>query len=120
MRVTKNEARMRRKQRIRKKISGTAQRPRLVVFRSNMFIYAQIVDDEAGRTLATASSLALGKASEGGMKLNRETAAQVGRALAEKAREKQIERVIFDRNGYMYHGRVKALADGAREGGLQF
>lgn len=119
MRVTKSQARIRRKQRIRKKISGTALRPRLVVFRSNMYIYAQIVDDEAGKTLASVSSLALSKSS-GSMKLNREVSMQVGRDLADKAKEKQIERVIFDRNGYTYHGRVKALADGAREGGLQF
>lgn len=120
MRRTKNQARMQRKQRIRKKISGTAERPRLVVFRSNMFIYAQIVDDETGKTLAAASSLALGKKASNAMKLNLDTAAQVGRDLADKAKEKQIARVIFDRNGYMYHGRIKALADGAREGGLQF
>jgi large subunit ribosomal protein L18 len=119
MKVSKSQARMRRKQRIRKKISGSAQRPRLVVFRSNTHIYAQIVDDEAGRTLASASSLVLGK-SAGPLKLNRDVAMQVGRTLADRAKEKQIEQVIFDRSGYMYHGRVKALADGAREGGLQF
>lgn len=94
-------------------------RPRLVVFRSNAYIYAQIIDDAAGKTLVAESSLALSKGADP-MKLNRDTAALVGRALAAKAREKQIEQVIFDRNGYMYHGRVKALADGAREGGLQF
>jgi len=110
---------MRRKQRIRKKISGSALRPRLVVFRSNKFIYAQIVDDKVGRTLASASSLALSKSSDS-VKLNRDVAMQVGRMLADRAKEKQVEQVIFDRNGYMYHGRVKALADGAREGGLQF
>lgn len=120
MRVTKNQARMRRKQRIRKKMSGTPSRPRLVVFRSNTYIYAQIVDDIAGRTLVSASSLSLGKKADAPMKLNRETATQVGRALAEKAKEQQIAHVVFDRNGYMYHGRVKALADGAREAGLQF
>lgn len=119
MTLSKTHARMRRKQRIRKKISGTAMRPRLVVFRSNAYIYAQIIDDAAGKTLVAESSLALSR-SAGAMKLTRDTAAQVGRALALKAKEKQIEQVIFDRNGYMYHGRVKALADGAREGGLQF
>ncbi len=119
MRVTKSQARMQRKLRIRKKIAGTSMRPRLVVFRSNAYIYAQIIDDATGKTLVAESSLALSK-SAGAMKLSRDTAVQVGRALAAKAKEKQIEQVIFDRNGYMYHGRVKALADGAREGGLQF
>jgi large subunit ribosomal protein L18 len=117
--LTKTQARMRRKQRIRKKIFGTALRPRLVVFRSNAYIYAQIIDDAVGKTLVAESSLALSKG-VGPMKLNRDTAALVGRALAAKAKERQIEQVIFDRNGYLYHGRVKALADGAREGGLQF
>lgn len=120
MKVTKNQARMRRKQRIRKKISGSPSRPRLVIFRSNTNIYAQIIDDVAGRTLVSASSLSLSKQGETPLKLNRETAMHVGRALAEKAKEQQIAQVVFDRNGYMYHGRVKALADGAREAGLQF
>ena len=117
MRLTKKEARMRRKQRIRKRISGTAERPRLVVFRSNLTIYAQLVDDVTGVTIAATSSKILGK---GSMSLNKATAAEVGKEIAKLAKEKEIEQVVFDRNGYLYHGRVKALADGAREGGLKF
>ncbi len=114
-------ARRRRRMRIRKKISGTADRPRLSVFRSNRHIVAQIVDDESGSTLVAASSFSseikdLGKV-EGG---KTGMAAEVGKLLASKAKAKGIEKVIFDRGGYKYHGRVKALADGAREGGLKF
>ncbi|GAB7023630.1 50S ribosomal protein L18 [Salidesulfovibrio brasiliensis] len=112
-------ARHRRKIRIRKKIFGTAERPRLVVFRSNQHMYAQLVDDNAGRTLCSASTQVLGK-EESGLKANRESAAKVGKAIAAKALEQKIESVVFDRNGYIYHGKVKALADGAREGGLKF
>ncbi len=119
MKLSKEQARARRKLRIRKKVRGTVERPRLVVFRSNAFIYAQIVDDRSGTTLASASSLTLGRA-EGAMRLNKETATKVGREIARLAKERQIERVVFDRNGYIYHGRIKALADGAREAGLQF
>lgn len=119
MKYTKNELRMRRRCRIRKKISGTAARPRLVVFRSNSYIYAQLVDDEQGHTLISANSLTLsGDPDTKGF--TRETAARVGKILADKAKEKQIQGVVFDRNGYIYHGKIKALADGAREGGLQF
>jgi len=119
MAMTKEEARKRRKIRIRKKISGDAERPRLVVSRSNTHMYAQIVDDEAGVTLAAASTLALRKSGQaaGGNKAGAEL---VGREIARLAKEKNIVRVVFDRNGYLYHGRVKAVADGAREAGLEF
>ena len=117
--LSKNETRKRRKVRIRKKISGTADRPRLVVYRSNLHIYAQIVDDAAGVTLAAASTLAL---SRGGEKAgcNKAGADRVGREIARLAQERNIRQVVFDRNGYLYHGRIKALAEGAREGGLEF
>lgn len=104
------------KRRIRKKVSGTADRPRLTVYRSNQHIYAQLVDDLAGHTLATASSL-----EDSSLKgTNVEISAEVGKKLAERAKEKGIETAVFDRNGFRYHGRVKALADGAREGGIRF
>ena len=119
MKLTKKQARERRKLRIRKKLSGTAERPRLVVFRSNVSIYAQLVDDVTGATLAAASSKVLAAGGEA-MSLTKATAAKVGQEIARLAKEKQIEQVVFDRNGYLYHGRVKALADGAREGGLTF
>ena len=114
--LTTREARERRHRRVRRRIVGTAERPRLVVFRSNRGIEAQLVDDLEGRTLASASHLTLPKSK--GTKT--EQAAQVGRLLGEKARTAGIETVLFDRGGYLYHGRVKALADGAREGGLRF
>jgi large subunit ribosomal protein L18 len=113
--LTKRDARMRRHRRVRSKISGTAERPRLVVFRSNRGIFAQLVDDDSGRTLASASWTALSGSS--GSKT--EQALEVGKALAATAKSAGIERCVFDRAGYLYHGRVKALADGAREGGLQ-
>ncbi len=102
------------KTRIRGKVQGTAERPRMTVFRSNKAIYVQLVDDLKGETLAAASSKGL----EGGTKV--EIAAKVGEAIAGKAKEKGIEAVVFDRNGYLYHGRVKSLADAARKGGLKF
>jgi large subunit ribosomal protein L18 len=108
----KREARVRRHRRVRKRVSGTAERPRLAVFRSNRHIYAQLIDDGHARTLAAASDL--GVAGDG--KTSRAT--QVGKAIAERARAIGVERVVFDRGGWLYHGRVKALADGAREGGL--
>jgi large subunit ribosomal protein L18 len=114
--LTKREARLRRHRRVRGKIAGTAERPRLVVFRSNRGISAQLVDDTAARTLAAASWLGL--ASFSGTKTDQ--AAEVGKALAAAAKQAGIERCVFDRGGYLYHGRVKALADGAREGGLEF
>lgn len=119
MKFSKQQSRIKRKVRIRKKISGTAERPRLVIYRSNAAIYCQVVDDVTGSTLAATSSLTLGKGQDP-MKLNKETSEQVGREIARLAKEKNIESVVFDRNGYIYHGRVKALADGAREGGLKF
>ena len=114
--LTTREARLRRHRRIRGKVSGTAERPRLCVYRSNRGIEAQLVDDLAARTLASTSWLQL----RGFTGSKSEQAAQVGRLLAENARRAGIERVVFDRGGYLYHGRVKALADGAREGGLEF
>lgn len=108
--------RLRRKQRVRKKVAGTAERPRLVVFRSNHHIYAQVIDDDAGRTLASASTLADGV--DGGVTVA--NAGSVGAAVGERARAAGVSRVVFDRGGYQYHGRVKALADAAREAGLEF
>ncbi|GAA4446388.1 50S ribosomal protein L18 [Ravibacter arvi] len=114
----KMDRRQRLKYHIRKKVSGTAERARLSVFRSNTTIYAQVIDDERGVTVASASSKELGE----GARLNTNTsaAAEVGKKLAERAKEAGVTKVVFDRNGYLYHGKVKALADGAREGGLQF
>ena len=112
--IDKNEARLRRHRRVRNKISGTAARPRLDVFRSAKHIYAQIIDDEQGVTLVSASTM--DKDFNGG---NVEAAAEIGKKVAAKALEKGITEVVFDRGGYVYHGRVKALADGAREGGLK-
>jgi large subunit ribosomal protein L18 len=117
MALTKRDRRIRIKQRVRKHIKGTAERPRLSVFRSNKEIYAQLVNDLNGETIITASSLDKNFKKEGSKS---EMAHGVGKMLAEKAVEKGIEKVSFDRNGYLYHGRVKALAEGAREGGLKF
>ncbi len=117
--MSKNESRQRRKIRIRKKISGTAERPRLVVFRSNAHMYAQVVDDAAGATLAATSTLTLSKSQEK-VHCNKAGAELVGKEIARLAKEKSITRVVFDRNGYLYHGRIKAVADAAREGGLEF
>jgi large subunit ribosomal protein L18 len=114
--VTKRQARERRHRRVRGRVAGTAERPRLVVFRSNRGIEAQLVDDIAGRTLAAASWLHLK-----GFKGNKtEQSAAVGKLLADNAKQAGIETVVFDRGGYLYHGRVKALAEAAREGGLRF
>ena len=111
---TREQKRVRRHLRVRRRITGTAERPRLVVFRSLKHIYAQLVDDTAGRTLMSVSdsSVTEGKKAE--------RSVQVGKAIAEKAKAAGITRVVFDRAGYKYHGRVKAVADGAREGGLEF
>ena len=109
--------RLHRHKRVRAKISGTPERPRLNVFRSNANIYAQIIDDVAGVTLVSASTLE--KSFEGATG-NKDAARKVGMALAERAKAKGIESVVFDRGGYVYHGRVQALAEGAREGGLKF
>lgn len=118
--TSKNEIRLRIHTRIRRKMTGTAERPRLAVFRSVAHIYAQVIDDAKGSTVVAASSLE---------KLNRDTlktggnleaAKVIGKAVAERAKEKGIRQVVFDRGGYQYHGRIKALADAAREAGLEF
>ena len=114
--LTVRKARARRHRRVRSKVFGTAERPRLVVFRSNRGIEAQVVDDVEGKTLAAASWLQL-KAAKGS---KTDQAAAVGKLLAENAKKADVETVVFDRGGYLYHGRVKALADAAREGGLKF
>ena len=114
----KMDRRQRLKYSIRKKVAGSPERPRLSVFRSNTNIYAQIIDDERGVTLASASSLEL--SAEKRNSTNIADAAEVGKKVAERAKEAGVTKVVFDRNGYLYHGKVKALADGAREGGLQF
>lgn len=114
--MNKVDRRVRIKQRIRKKIKGTAARPRLAVFRSNSQIYAQLIDDEAGKTFVSASSAELK-----GTKITKTEASKaVGKSLAEKAIAAGLSSVVFDRGGYLYHGRVKSLAEGAREGGLVF
>ena len=112
-----NKARLNRHRRVRGKISGTAECPRLNVFRSSKNIYAQIIDDVKGVTLAAASTLDKDFAGNGG---NKDAARKVGEMIAKRAAEKGIEEVVFDRGGYIFHGRVKELADGAREGGLKF
>ena len=114
--VTKSQARLKRRRRVRAKVTGTAERPRISVFRSNRGIHAQLVDDLAGRTLASVSWT---ESDLRGLK-PMEQATQAGKVLAQRAKEAGIERAVFDRGGYRYHGRVKALADGARSGGLSF
>jgi large subunit ribosomal protein L18 len=109
------ERRERIKMGVRKKISGTNERPRLSVFRSNTGIYAQIIDDVKGVTIASASTVELGKKT-----VNMENSKNVGKKLAEKAVASGVQSIVFDRNGYLYHGNIKAFADGAREGGLKF
>lgn len=120
MAVKSREARQRRHRRIRMRISGTNEVPRLNVFRSVDHIYAQIIDDVAGRTLASASTLDKQLVSDLDGKNKKDQSTVVGKAVAERAQAAGIKRVVFDRGGYLYHGRVKALADGAREGGLEF
>ena len=112
--ITKQERRIKIKYRVRNKISGTLERPRMPVFRSNKQIYVQIIEDLNGRTLAAASSLGMEKMPK------KEQAAKVGELIAQKAQEAGISIVVFDRNGYLYHGRVKEVADAARKGGLKF
>jgi len=119
-RVASNEVRIRIHQRIRKTLGGTTVRPRLAVFRSNKHIYAQIIDDAKGATLIAASSLDSGAKKDLKNGGNVNAAKAVGKLVAERAKAKGIEKVIFDRGGYLYHGRVKALADAAREAGLKF
>ena len=114
------ESRLRRQSRVRKKVEGTGERPRLCVFRSCAHIYAQVIDDEKGATIAAVSTLSPGlKDSLKGMKKS-EQAKAIGKAIAEAAKAKGCVKVVFDRNGFLYHGRVKALSEGAREGGLDF
>jgi large subunit ribosomal protein L18 len=115
---TQRDRRYRRHLRVRKKINGTGERPRLVVFRSLRHTYAQLVDDERGITLVGTSDLSSGVSAEEGGKVG--AAFAVGKSLATRAKELGVERAVFDRAGYLYHGRVKAVADGAREGGLEF
>ena len=115
--IDKNKSRIRRRKRVRSKITGTAECPRLNVFRSSQHIYAQVIDDVKGVTLAAASSTEKGFEGFGG---NVEAAKKVGQLIAEKAKAAGITDVVFDRGGYVYHGRVAALAEGAREGGLNF
>lgn len=117
---SRNISRKKRHRRVRVKISGTPERPRLNVFRSINHIYAQVIDDQSGNTLVAASSLDPGLRAELPQGGNREAARKVGELLARRALEKGVKQVVFDRGGYLYHGRVKELADGAREGGLNF
>ena len=113
-------ARHRRQERVRKKVLGTDARPRVCVFRSNKHIYAQVISDNQGKTLAAVSTLSGELANAAKQTKGIATAKQVGLALAKACKEKNITQVVFDRNGFLYHGRVKAVADGAREGGLDF
>ncbi|HEX9848345.1 MAG TPA: 50S ribosomal protein L18 [Acidimicrobiia bacterium] len=117
MKGSRQEARARRHSRVRKAVRGTTDRPRLAVYRSNRYIYAQVIDDLEGRTVAAASSQEADLRSE---RLNVATAAKVGSLVADRAKEAGITSVVFDRGGYRYHGRLKALADAAREAGLEF
>jgi len=116
-RDSKNQIRLRIHTRIRRRVKGTPERPRLAVFRSVKHIYAQVIDDHKGHTLVAASSSEKNAARSGG---NVAGAKQVGKLVAERAKEKGISKVVFDRGGYLYHGRIKALADAAREAGLEF
>lgn len=116
--ASSNKLRLKRHMRLRSRLSGTAERPRLCVFRSLNNIYAQVIDDSKGQTLVAASSLDKELGLEHGG--NKDAAREVGKAIAKKAVDKGIKAVVFDRGGYIYHGRVAALADGAREGGLEF
>ena len=115
----KHTARERRHRRVRKKVQGTAERPRLAVFRSNRHTVAQVIDDRSGRTLAAASTLEADVRAKGSSTSDRGAAATVGRMVAERARAAGVERVVFDRGGFLYHGRVAAVAEAAREAGLE-
>lgn len=115
--LKKQQKRIRRHKRVRAKISGTKERPRLCIFKSTKYIYAQLIDDERGKTLVAVSSRELKKV-KNAKKVD--LAKEVGKLIAKKAKDKKIEKVVFDRGGYQYHGRVKAVAEGAREGGLIF
>ena len=116
----KNRARLKRKKRIRKKLSGTAERPRLTVFRSSRHIYAQVVDDVRGHTLASASTLEKNFKQDPELKGKINSAGMTGKTIAERVMSKGITQVVFDRNGFRYHGRIKAVSDSAREAGLKF
>ncbi len=116
-RESKNEIRIRIHERLRRRVEGSSERPRLAVFRSLNHIYAQVIDDQQGHTLVAASSVEKDLRGKGG---NVEGAKRIGQAVAQRAKEKGITRVVFDRGGYLYHGRVKALADAARQAGLEF
>jgi large subunit ribosomal protein L18 len=115
--MDRRKARDRRHRRVRKKVRGTAERPRLVVFKSNRYIYAQVVDDDSGRTLAAASSLEKALRAKS---LSRQTAIEVGKLVVQRAKGAGVEQVVFDRGGYPYHGRVQALAEAVREAGVRF
>ncbi len=116
----KKQTRLKRKRRIRKKITGTAERPRLCVFRSAKHIYAQVVDDSTGRTLAAAGSVEGKIKGQSDVKGKIDVASRVGKSVGERAKKQGVQKVVFDRNGFFYHGRVKAVSDGAREAGLLF
>jgi large subunit ribosomal protein L18 len=116
----KKQARLKRKKRIRKKMIGTPERPRLCVFRSTKHIYAQVVDDSPGRILAAASSVEKAIRESGDLKGKMNAAGMVGKLVAQRALGQGVKKVVFDRNGFLYHGRVKAVSDGARESGLEF
>ncbi len=118
--LSKAEGRVRRHARIRKKVRGTESRPRLAVFKSNSYVYAQIINDKTGETIVAASSLEKEFRAKFGGKLNIEVASQIGKTIGERAKAKGIDTVVFDRGGYIYHGRIKSLADAAREAGLVF
>jgi large subunit ribosomal protein L18 len=115
--TNKNEVRLRIHKRIRRRVAGTEARPRLAIYRSLKHIYAQVIDDRAGRTVVSASSNEKSVSFDGG---NVDGAKEVGRLVAERAKEKGVTKIVFDRGGYLYHGRIKALADAAREAGLEF
>ena len=119
-RFNKAEGRQRRHIRLRKKIRGTESRPRLAVFKSNCNIYAQVINDKTGETIVSASSLEKDFRAKFGGKLNIEVAKTIGKTVAERAKSKGVSSVVFDRGGYIYHGRIKSVADGAREAGLEF
>jgi large subunit ribosomal protein L18 len=120
LRQAQEEARLRRKLRIRGRVAGTPARPRLTVYRTAQHIYAQLIDDESGTTLVSASTLSPELKTHDGHRGNSAAAAAVGKLVAEKARAADIGAAVFDRNGFLYHGRIKALADAAREAGLDF
>ena len=118
--MTQLTGREKRHRRVRKRVRGTAERPRLCVFRSARYVYAQIVDDDAGRTLVSAGSHERALLPEGSSRANLGAAAAIGKVIGERAKAAGINRVVFDRGGYLYHGRVRAVAEAAREAGLEF